>query len=341
MPPLTIPRLMASTTVVVITTIYAPTSAVLAYCGMPALRVVVVGDRKTPTDWTCPPADYLGPDASSGPLASALPWNHYSRKMLGYIHAIRLGADVIYDTDDDNVPKPGWEVPPFEGTYDTTPGDLGFLNLYASFTDQRIWPRGFPLSLIRDGAAALPEAGLTPQPVRVGVWQQLADGEPDVDALYRLVDGRTCDFRTRAPIVLAPGTLCPFNTQSTAVRRELFPLLYLPSTVTFRFTDILRGLVAQPLMWAAGYRLGFTEATVVQDRNPHNLLADFRDEIPMYLRGADVPDLVSRAIDPGAPVAENLTRAYGALQQAGLVEVGELPRLQAWLDALSLASSRR
>lgn len=331
---------MSSTTVVVITSIYAPTPAVTAFARMPDHHLVVVGDRKTPVDWSCPPAVYLGPDASAGALAGALPWNHYSRKMLGYLHAMQLGADVIYDTDDDNVPKPGWAIPSFEGGYECTPGDLGCVNLYASFTDQRIWPRGFPLSLIREGAAALPEADLTPQPARVGVWQQLADGEPDVDALYRLVDGRPCTFQSRAPIVLGAGTWCPFNTQSTAVRRELFPLLYLPSTVTFRFTDILRGLVAQPIMWAAGYRLGFTEATVVQDRNPHNLLADFADEVPMYLRGADVPDLVSRAIGPDASVAENLARAYAALLEARIVEAAELPRLHAWLDELTLVSSR-
>jgi hypothetical protein len=297
-------------------------------------RLVVVGDRKTPTTWSCPPAVYLGPDASTGPLAAALPWNHYSRKMLGYLHAIRLGADLIYDTDDDNVPKAGWGVPLFDGVYECTPDRLGFVNLYASFTDQRIWPRGFPLSLIRAGAGAVPEAALTPRHVRVGVWQALADGEPDVDALYRLVDGRPCVFRSREPIVLGSGTLCPFNTQSTAVRRELFPLLYLPSTVTFRFTDILRGLVAEPIMWAAGYALGFTEATVVQDRNPHNLLADFADEIPMYLRGEDVPTLVSGAIAVDASIAENLLRAYEALHRAHIVGEAEMLRLQAWINEL-------
>jgi len=331
---------MAPTTVVVITTIHAPTPAVVAFSRMPDQHLVVVGDRKTPVDWNCPPAVYLGPAANTGSLAAALPWNHYSRKMLGYLHAMQLGADVIYDTDDDNVPKPDWEVPSFEGEYACTPDDLGFVNIYASFTDQRIWPRGFPLSLIRDETRVVTDAALRRRPVRVGVWQQLADGEPDVDALYRLVDGGDCHFRSRAPIVLAKGTVCPFNTQSTAVRRELFPLLYLPSTVTFRFTDILRGLVAQPIMWAAGYRLGFTEATVVQDRNPHNLLADFADEVPMYLRGADVPDLVSRAIGPDASVAENLARAYAALHEARIVEAAELPRLRAWLDELSLVSQR-
>ncbi len=330
---------MASAVFVVITTINEPTPAVRGFCRIPGHRVVVVGDRKTPANWRCPPAVYLGPEASAGRLAAALPWNHYSRKMLGYLHAIRLGADVIYDTDDDNVPKPEWDIPPFDGVYDATREDLGFVNLYASFTDQRIWPRGFPLPRIRDVAGVVPDAALTPQAAQVGVWQALADGEPDVDAIYRLVDGAPCAFRSRAPIVLGVGTVCPFNTQSTAVRRALFPLLYLPSTVTFRFTDILRGLVAQPIMWAAGYRLGFTQATVVQERNPHKLLADFADEVPMYLHAEEVPDRVSRAIRPDASVAENLTRAYAALADARIVTAAESDRLSAWLDDLTPAAA--
>ena len=66
-------------------------------------------------------------------------------------------------------------------------------------------------------------------------------------------------------------------------RKEFFPLLYLPSFVTFRFTDILRGFVAQPILWKAGFNLGFTEATVFQERNAHNYVRDFESEIPMYL----------------------------------------------------------
>ena len=70
-----------------------------------------------------------------------------------------------------------------------------------------------------------------------------------------------------------------------------FALLYLPAHVTFRFTDILRGLVAQPILWAAGYQLGFTRATVVQERNPHELLEDFESESPGYLRVEKIVDI--------------------------------------------------
>ena len=203
--------------------------------------------------------------------------------------------------------------------------------MYKSFTTHHIWPRGYPLDLIRDAAHDLQEADLRRQPSTIGVWQALADGDPDVDAIYRLTDNTEVFFARRPPIVLPEGTLCPFNSQNTAVRRELFALLYLPAYVTFRYTDILRGLVAQPIMWAHGYRLGFTQATVRQVRNPHDYVKDFADEIPCYLHPHRVVALVQRAIDPALPLAENLRCAYAALAAEGLVPAQELELLDLWL----------
>ncbi|RZL07420.1 MAG: DUF288 domain-containing protein, partial [Hymenobacter sp.] len=182
-----------------------------------------------------------------------------------------------------------------------------------------------------DTAHNLRETDLRRQLSNIGAWQALADGDPDVDAIYRLTDNTEVFFAKRSPIVLPEGTLCPFNSQNTAVRRELFALLYLPAHVNFRFTDILRGLVAQPIMWAHGYRLGFTQATVKQVRNPHDYVKDFEDEIPCYLHPHRVVAVVQRAIDPAVLVAENLRRAYVALAQEGLVTAQELELLDLWL----------
>jgi hypothetical protein len=37
-------------------------------------------------------------------LAKFLPLNHYARKNLGYLIAIKSGAEIIIETDDDNIP---------------------------------------------------------------------------------------------------------------------------------------------------------------------------------------------------------------------------------------------
>jgi hypothetical protein len=170
--------------------------------------------------------------------------------------------------------------------------------------------------------------------VRVGVWQGLADGDPDVDAIYRLTSDTPCFFEPAAPIVLDVGTFSPFNSQNTLFRSELFPLLYLPSTVTFRFTDILRGIVAQPIMWQMGYRLGFSEATVIQERNPHDYFEDFLSEIPMYLQSKKVASIALDSIRGGSDVQQNLVNVYRGLAQADVVKEVELQTLDLWLEAI-------
>jgi hypothetical protein len=261
--------------------------------------------------------------------AQVLPFNHYCRKMLGYLKAIQSGAEVIIDTDDDNIPKEDWRFPEFENEFRCIAPGLGFQNIYQLYTSQKIWPRGLPLSLINrklDLPGSIEYKGCS-----VGVWQGLADEDPDVDAVYRLTDNTPCYFRQEAPCVLDVGTISPFNSQNTMVRKELFPLLYLPTSVTFRFTDILRGLVAQPIMWLYNYKLGFTDATVVQKRNPHDYMKDFISEMPMYEHGEKIVELVSKVISSSVSLEDNLYNAYQSLLKHSVIYPDEMITLEAWL----------
>ena len=321
-----------------ITTINHPPHAVRAFAAQVDWQLFVVGDRKTPTDWRCDNALYLSPTiqvTSKLGLAAHLPWNHYSRKMFGYLYAIRAGAEQIFDTDDDNVPLPDWGVRKFDDEYWTAPDNRGFVNVYRLFSEQHIWPRGFPLSRINDAQSFISETDLIKRVARVGVWQALADGDPDVDAIYRLTDNKSCFFKDRAPVVLGAGTVCPFNSQVTAFRRELFPLLYLPATVSFRFTDILRGLVAQPIMWAHGYALGVMKATVLQERNPHDYLLDFESELPCYLTAQKAFDIAGAVVRSQRSMADNLFAIYEELQRQSIVAPAELELLSAWLTSVA------
>ncbi|RZS91287.1 uncharacterized protein DUF288 [Motilibacter rhizosphaerae] len=321
---------------VVITTINPPTTAVRGFAAS-GWRTYVAGDLKTPRDWACEGVVYVGPDEQRGRLAEELPHNHYSRKLYGYLAAVADGATVVADSDDDNIPGEGWDFPAFDGEYDTAPREAGWVNIYRSFTSKHIWPRGLPLDRVLAPDSVLQEDALAPAPARVGVWQALADGDPDVDAIYRLTDGELCTFDQRPPVVLPEGTLCPYNSQNTATREELLALLYLPATVTFRFTDILRGIVAQPVMWAAGFSLGFTAATVVQERNPHDYVKDFESEIPCYLQVRESVEAVSGVVRAGAAVEDNLRAGYAELRRRGIVQDAELRLLDAWLEDLAEA----
>jgi hypothetical protein len=245
-------------------------------------------------------------------------------------------AEVIVDTDDDNIPKSNWLTLPGDGKYLTTKKALGFINIYKSYTDQHIWPRGFPLTRIVDGSSVISHSDLQTENVRVGIWQGLADGDPDVDAIYRLTDNTPCYFDEKDPIVLGKGCICPVNSQNTTFCfKELFPLLYLPAFVNFRFTDILRGLIAQPIIWAKGFHVGYTTSTVVQKRNQHNYLRDFEDEIPCYIYSEKIVEIVSNITKSNCSVADNLYSAYEALGTAGIVKKHELDLLSSWLKDVS------
>lgn len=320
---------------IVITSIFPPTVAVEAFAKNASAGLIVVGDKKSPATWHCENVQYLSVEDQQGmafELASVLPFNHYSRKMMGYLKAISEGAKYIIDTDDDNIPKDDWTFPAFEGTFQRLDEPTGFINIYQLFTKQKIWPRGLPLNLISKDFAL--ETHISSGECKIGIWQGLADEDPDVDAIYRLTSDEPCYFDDRDPVVLGNAVVSPFNTQNTMIRKELFCLLYLPTYVTFRFTDILRSLIAQPVMWLHGYELGFVKATVVQKRNPHDYMKDFISEIPMYEHGEKVIQIVSDAISKTQPIEKNLLDAYGALLAAGIVTEKELVTLQAWLNDL-------
>jgi hypothetical protein len=323
-------------TSIVITSIFQPTEAIHKFSKLDQYDLIVVGDKKTPSDWTCDHTTFLPVDSDTTAefsLTKVLPYNHYCRKMLGYLYAIKAGAEAIIDTDDDNIPKTDWSFPQFEGDFDLYSEKKGFVNIYKYYSDQHIWPRGLPLNLIN---VKEDFSSREKQSLQIGIWQGLADEDPDVDAIYRLTSDEPCYFNQNDPIALGFDTITPFNTQNTIIRKELFTLLYLPTYVTFRFTDILRGLIAQPIMWLYGYHLGFVNATVVQKRNPHDYYKDFVSEIPMYHHASEVIPLVQSVISKEKSIEENLRQAYVALQDHGIVTEQELVTLDAWLADIEL-----
>jgi hypothetical protein len=271
-------------------------------------------------------------------IVRVLPWNHYARKMIGYLIAARDGASLIAESDDDNFPEYNWTFPSMDGCYDQVPEGRDIVNIYSLFSHQTIWPRGFPLTRITASKSVIDPSTLAIQATQVGIWQGLVDDDPDVDAIYRLTSNKPCRFKQRAPVVLPRGTFSPFNSQNTVFRRELLALMYLPALVNFRVTDILRSYVAQPIMWAAGYRLGFLSPTVHQVRNTHDLEADFASELPLYKEVERILELVREPVRPEASISDNLYNVYHHLADEAIVEEAELDILSAWLEDVAALS---
>lgn len=328
---------------IVITTIQAPTASVgamLAKARSSGFRMIVIGDRKTPDVVWPQGARYLNiqQQIETGfDLAKDLPIDHYARKNIGYLLAMSQRATVIFDTDDDNTPLDSWQ-PRVISTTARSCLQLGWVNVYKWFSDVHIWPRGLPLEHVRLNR---PGPVLGPvSPVVAPIQQGLANGSPDVDAVWRLTLDEEITFHDKGSVYLASGAWCPFNSQSTWWFPEAYPLMYLPSFVSFRMTDIWRSFVAQRCLWAMGYGLVFHGPEMFQERNPHNLLRDFEQEIPGYLgndRIRAVLDGVELSAD-AAEVGNNCRRCYQTLVDAGLVPLGEMPLVDYWLSDVKQVS---
>ena len=112
--------------------------------------------------------------------------------------------------------------------------------------------------------------------------------------------------------------------------REAFPALYLPCHVSFRMTDIWRSFVAQAALWTQDKRIAFRSATVVQERNEHNLMKDFRDEVDGYLRNDEIATALQQL--GAAPLDEFVLTAWEQLQRIGVATSEEVRLAAAWMD---------
>ena len=328
-------------TALVVTTINAPNAVMrdlLSACADHGVKFVIVGDSKSPEDFTLPGADYLdiaGQHSAFSAFSQQLPVGHYARKNVGYLQALREGAQWIVETDDDNFPLSNFLQRPQAGQarHLSASQSHAWLNVYDYFEpSEPVWPRGLPLGRVQ--ASDPVEECLQPhQPVLV---QGLAQDNPDVDAVFRLTRPLPVRFALDAPaVVLSENVWCPFNSQNTWWQRRLAPLMYLPSYCSFRMTDIWRSLVAQRCLWAQGLEVAFVAPSVRQERNEHDLMRDFKDEVPGYLHNERIRELLS-ALSLSGDMHADLSLSYQALVAEGLVGEAELSLIQAWLRELKL-----
>jgi len=325
---------------IVVTSVSSPNKALQNLtqgCTERGYHFVVIGDLASPSDFHIEGCDFysLKRQKETGlKFAQSCPTRHYARKNIGYLTAIRNGASVIIETDDDNIPCQAFWGQRQRICDAAAIEKNGWVNVYQYFTDQNIWPRGFPLEHLK---AKPPEfETLNHSKVDCPIQQGLADDNPDVDAVYRLILPLPLTFRKDRRIALTAGSWCPFNSQNTSWWTDAFELLYLPAYCSFRMTDIWRSFIAQKIAWLNGWAILFHEPTMRQERNEHNLLRDFNDEIPGYLHNSEISRaLESLNLKKGIEkIGENLRICYEKLISMSLIGKEELPLLDTWLDDL-------
>jgi hypothetical protein len=238
------------------------------------------------------------------------------------------------ETDDDNKPMDTFFADRTRHVDVSNVGNGGWLNVYRYFYDGVIWPRGLPLDALQ--AEVPPIETLSYGRKDCPIQQGLADGNPDVDAIYRLAFQLPIQFRRDRRIALGSGSLCPFNSQNTSWWPDAYPLLYLPAYCSFRMTDIWRSFVAARIASEFDWHVLFHEPTVVQERNEHDLMKDFAEEVPGYLNNRRIATVLSSLkLTPRLDaIPSNLFACYQALVSIGVIGSEELTLLDAWLEDL-------
>ncbi len=330
----------------VITSIYSPNQALKRFAESAlknAIDFYLIGDVKTPKDFSLKECKFYSlTDQAKLPfaLSGLLPHNSYTRKNIGYLLAIKNGAEIIFESDDDNFP-----LDIFFQEKNLNPNayvlrNKNWVNIYKYFTSENIWPRGFPLDHIKN---AIPEIStLEKKSVRCPIQQGLADENPDVDAIYRLTQSLPIYFQGKDDFAVGNGTYCPFNTQSTLFFKEAFPLMYLPSTCNARLTDIWRGLIATRVAWTNDWYILFTKPTVYQERNAHDLMHDFKLEMDLYLHNAKLCEYLNNLdLKSGVNYIEkNMLSCYQKMIELKLIQKEELHLLDAWFNDISRYQER-
>ena len=99
-------------------------------------------------------------------------------------------------------------------------------------------------------------------------------------------------------------------------------------------TDIWRSFVAQRIAWANDWGILFHEPTITQQRNPHDLMRDFADELPGYLNNAAICEALGKLqIKTGVEnLPDNLRACYAELVRIEVIQERELTLLEAWIE---------
>jgi len=208
----------------------------------------------------------------------------------------------------------------------------GFVNLYKNYTDANIWPRGIPpehssIDIVPELSDELPK--VNGKVLEVSIIQGLVNNDPDVDAYYRININNKPFIFEKDPgydIILNKNSVCPFNTQNTFwTDPSMFYAMYLPVTVTFRYTDILHGFVALYQLWKNNKTIKFTFPTAFQERNEHDLQKDYDSEVSMYETAEQVISLLEQNKDA------TIQEVYSILADNNIVDKSELDVLNEWM----------
>ena len=157
-----------------------------------------------------------------------------------------------------------------------------------------------------------------------------------MDAIHRLVKPLPLNFESASPLMIPPHAFVPYNAQATVHMHSAFFATLLPSTVPGRVSDIWRSYFAQVLFFPLDLAVTFLPPRIVQERNEHAYLGDFRAENDLYIKAGVLVDYLAKwqPRDSTASIPERMEELWMDLYGRGYIEVDDVHLLQLWLAAL-------
>ena len=174
---------------------YIITTTIHKFDQMQDWKLIVIGDKKTPSDYNLVNGIYLNPEDQENydkDLSDAIGWNCIQRRNFGLLKAFELGAEVIATIDDDNIPLDNWGKnllvsKNIELNYYKT-DEIAFDPI--SITNHpNLWHRGFPLQLLSKRKSKKIKKIICPD-IQADFW----NGDPDIDAICRMEHRPECKF---------------------------------------------------------------------------------------------------------------------------------------------------
>jgi hypothetical protein len=259
------------------------------------MEFFVVGDVQAPDEQireflkTVQPARYYSAEDQrklGHESCELLAWRHPGRRSIGLLEAVKAGADIIVHADDDNTAVERDYFKHFErlvGSRFTglqASSDTGWVDA-AWFLQPSVHHRGFPHQLWHPFSP--PEIGPV-RDTRIGVAAGLWLGDPDIDAVTRIVNRPSCMSTSPvadAGFVVSEKCYSPFNSQNTAFIRDLLPAMVM-LTPYGRFDDIWCSFIAERVMREHGWHVHYGKPYVWQQRlggRDKRLMKDLADEV--------------------------------------------------------------
>ena len=307
----------------------------------------VTGDRKTPHKETRSFVEKLGnaiyySDEDQEKLgyrsSEIIGWNKIMRRSISLIEAIKYGAEIIVSIDDDNIPLDTDYFADFVSILSAPYSGLkassktAWFNI-GDFMIPRIYHRGYPYDQ-RDGK---PDYSISPTSCeKVGIAEGLWFGDPDIDAMERITNApiihRFSEVLQRG-LVIDRMNFAPINSQNTAYVRELAPLM-MPLVGVGRYDDIWASYMAERVIMTTDYCCYFGKPFVWQERNPHNLWTNLKDEIyGMEYTPRFCQDLLAASLGDGT-ILDKLERLYQELEDKEYLPPVFHELGQAWCEDL-------